>query len=259
MRRVIVASLFWAIFLRPAFAETHSLGTPQTPAGQGAGKQTTLDGEYSASQVTRGQAGFAMHCSSCHSEDLSGYSGPPLKGTLFIDNWREASLEFLYTLIKDTMPRRGDKLTEATYLDILAYILQRNEYPAGTNELTAAAVPAFGFVGKNGPAPVPEYALVRIAGCLTQRPDGIWLLTRATDPIRTRNEGKSTQEELNASGVRPFGNQTFRLVYPDFEPGFDLNSHKGHKMESKGHFLTNPVDQRLSVIWMGRVADGCDQ
>lgn len=244
MRRVMMAVLFWAVFLGPALAQD---------------KKTILDGVYTAAQASRGKASFVMHCSSCHSEDLSGISGPTLKGSQFIDNWREYSLGTLYTLIKETMPRGKDKLTEAAYIDILTYILERNEYPAGSSELTPDAVHTIGLVGKKGPAQVPEYALIQVVGCLTQRPDGIWLLNRSTDPVRIRKEGKSTQEELKAAGLRPLGSQTFRLVYPDFEPGFDLNSHKGHKMEGKGYFLTNPVDQRLSVTWMGRVEGGCDQ
>jgi hypothetical protein len=216
-----------------------------------------LDGAYTEAQATRGKAGYVMHCGSCHSEDMTGMSGPALKGFQFIENWREDSLNSLYALIRDTMPRQQDKLTEDAYVDILAYILQFNEYPAGPNELTAESVGTIGFVGKNGPAPVPEYALIQIVGCLTQRPDEVWLLTNATQPVRTRNEKKSTPEELRASGARALGNQIFRLVYPEFEPGFDLQSHKGHKMEAKGHFLVNPVDQRLSVTWMERIGDGC--
>jgi hypothetical protein len=155
-----------------------------------------------------------MHCSSCHSEDLGGKSAPALKGPQFIDNWREYSLDTLYTYIKDNMPRGKEKLTDDVYLDILSYILEANEYPAGTNELTRDAVGAVGFVGKNGPAQVPEYALIQIVGCFTQRDDGIWLLTKSTDPIRIRNEEK-LHKRLNI-GARPLGIQTFPLVYPDW-------------------------------------------
>ena len=251
MRRVVVAFFFWAVLpvaVLPA--------TAQAPA-----KKTILDGVYTAPQATRGKEGFLMHCSSCHSEDLSGRSAPALKGPQFIDNWREYNLDTLYSYIKENMPRGKEKLTGETYIEILSYILETNEFPAGSNELTADVVGAVGFVGKNGSAQVPDNALVQIVGCLTQRDDGIWLLTKSTDPIRIRmgNEGKATQEELKASGARPLGSQTFRLVYPDFEPGFDVNSHKGQKMEGKGYFLINPVDQRLSVTWMGPVGDRCDQ
>jgi mono/diheme cytochrome c family protein len=228
-------------------------------AAQAPAKKTILDGAYTAAQATRGKDNFVMHCSSCHSEDLSGKSAPSLKGTQFVDNWREYRLGTLYSYIKENMPRGKDKLTEQIYTEILAYILERNEYPAGSIELTPDAAGTLGFVGKNGPAQVPEFALIETVGCLTQRDDGIWLLSRSADPIRIRNEAKPSQEELKSSGSMPLGNQTFRLVYPDFEPGFDVGAHKGKKMAAKGFFLINPVDQRLSVKWMGPVGDGCDQ
>ena len=156
------------------------------------------------------------------------------------------------------MPRGKEKLADDTYIDILSYILQANEYAAGASELSRNTV-SVGFVGKSGPAQVPEYALIQIVGCLTQRDDGVWLLTKSTDPIRIRNEEKPTSEELKSSGALPLGSQTFRLVYPDFEPGFDVGSHKGRKMHARGYFLINPVDQRLSVKWMGPVEEGCVQ
>jgi mono/diheme cytochrome c family protein len=244
MHRLMVAFLFFALVL--------------PLAAQAQAKKTILDGTYTAAQATRGKDNFVMHCSSCHSEDLSGKSAPALKGSQFIDNWREFDLATLYGYIKENMPRGGkEKLTEQTYTEILAFMLEGNEYPAGPNELTPDAAGTLRFVGKNGPAPPPEFALIQMVGCLTQRDDGIWLLSRSADPIRIRNEAKPSAEELKASGSMPLGNQTFRLVYPDFEPGFDVNSHKGKKMVAKGFFLINAVDQRLSVKWMGPVGDGC--
>src|SRR5262249_29406999 len=112
---------------------------------------------------------------------------------------------------------------------------------------------------KNGPAPIPEYSIIQIVGCLTLRDDGVWLLTKSSDPIRKRDETKPTQEEVKTSAARPLGNQTFRLVYPDFEPGFNVYAYKRQTMLGKGYFLITPIDQRLSVKWMGPVADVCEQ
>ena len=248
MRRVMVGFLFWAVmqgvWLSPIVA--------QTPT------KTILDGVYTTSQATRGKESFVMQCASCHSEDLSGKSAPALKGDQFIKNWREYSLETLYSYIKENMPRGKEKLTDSVYIDILSYILQANEYAAGANELNPDTV-SVGFVGKSGPAQVPEYSVIQIVGCLTQRDDGIWLLTKSSDPIRLRSEEKPTPEELKSSGAMSLGSQTFRLVYPDFEPGFNVDSYKGRKMYAKGYFLINPIDQRLSVKWMGPVGENCAQ
>jgi mono/diheme cytochrome c family protein len=227
-------------------------------AAQAQAKRTILDGTYTAAQAATGKENFVMHCGSCHSDDLNGRSAPALNSAQFIDNWREFGLATFYGYIKENMPRGKEKLSEQNYTEILAYILEGNGYPAGPNELTPETIGTLRFVGKNGPAQVPEYALIQIVGCLTQRDDGIWLLSKSADPVRIRNEEKPSVEELKLSGSSPLGNQTFRLVYPDFEPGFDVSSHKGKKMVAKGFFLINPVDQRLSVKWMGPVGDRCD-
>src|SRR5436305_11659644 len=94
--------------------------------------RTTADGVYTSAQAQRGQAVYAERCASCHRADLGGFSGPPLKGDLFMDRWREFNLSVLDWLIRNTMPATAPgTLSEENYLDILAWILQTNELPAG--------------------------------------------------------------------------------------------------------------------------------
>ena len=66
------------------------------------------------------------------------------------------------------MPREPlTTLPTPVYLDILAFILQFNGYPAGAQELTVERLKAVRFVDKVGPQPLPNLALVRVVGCLT--------------------------------------------------------------------------------------------
>src|SRR5437867_12523080 len=68
---------------------------------------------------------------------------PPLKGDKFMENWREDSLDSLFTKIRTTMPRRDPKsLSDAETLQLVAYILQSNEFPAGSelNPSTLGAI-----------------------------------------------------------------------------------------------------------------------
>ncbi|MSO24006.1 MAG: hypothetical protein EXQ58_12350 [Acidobacteria bacterium] len=261
MRRTIPVSLILPMMVAVMLAAGFSAETAEARAMQaGDDSRTILDGVYTSAQATRGKNGFAMNCSSCHGEDLAGMSAPALKGGHFLDNWREDILHSLFNLIKTTMPPNREKLSEDAYLDILTYILEVNTFPAGGTELKASLLKHIQFVGKDGPQPVPEYALVSMVGCLTQTPDGIWRLTKASQPIRIRNGEKPTEEELKASVVNPLGPQTFRLVYPDsFSPDFRIDAHKGHKMEGRGYLLMNPIDQRLSVTWLEMVASGCGE
>src|SRR5262252_9380483 len=109
--------------------------------------KTTLDGVFTADQANRGADAYAANCSSCHAKDLAGQAGPPLKGELFMDNWREDGVNTLFGYISTRMPQRAaGKLSQQTYLDILAYILSVNMLPAGSTDLTAEAVGDIRFV-----------------------------------------------------------------------------------------------------------------
>src|SRR5678816_4188887 len=61
--------------------------------------QTVLDGVYTSAQAMRGKASYEASCASCHRADLSGFSGPPLQGALFLDRWREFTLNVLVEFI----------------------------------------------------------------------------------------------------------------------------------------------------------------
>ena len=250
------AVLIFLISLTAVF----SLITVQAGALQNVGKdsKTILDGVYTSAQAVRGKNAFVTNCSPCHGEDLSGMSAPPLKGDPFVNGWREDSLIALFDLIRTTMPRRLDRLSEETYLDILSYILQVNTFPAGDAELKTGAIGSIQFVGKEGPQPVPDDSLIHIVGCLVQDPGGFWMLTNASEPRRTRNPQKPSAEELNASAAQSLGSGKFRLIYPDsFSPDFHIDPHKGHKMEGRGYLIRNPNDERLSVTWLEMIASAC--
>jgi S-disulfanyl-L-cysteine oxidoreductase SoxD len=219
---------------------------------------TVLDGVFTAAQAERGKEAYAVHCSSCHTADLSGLSAPALKGDQFIDNWREDKLTSLFTLIRTTMPARArGSLNDETYLDILSHILSVNTFPAGSKELTKDAIDRIQFVGKNGPAPIPKFVLITVAGCLARGEDNEWKLERASAPIRTRNE-QPTDAELKASTIKPLGSGTFRLVYIDsLRPAFDPERHVGQKLHGHGYLLSNARGEGLSVTWLEAVASTC--
>ena len=102
-------------------------------------------------------------------------------------------------------------MSDAQYLDVLAYILQQNEFPAGANELNADVAAGILVVGKEGPQPVPDFAMVQLSGCLTQDAGGAWILTSATSPGRTRTPDL-TPEELKVAGATASGSGTYNLL-----------------------------------------------
>jgi mono/diheme cytochrome c family protein len=101
-------------------------------------QKTLSDGVYTADQALRGKSGYDGVCGRCHGVPLTGSegNGPTLKGPAFLAHWDKDTLGSLYTKIRDTMPRdTPGTLTDEVKLQILAYLLQQNGYPAGSNEL----------------------------------------------------------------------------------------------------------------------------
>jgi len=111
-------------------------------AAQADEKQTSVrDGVYTAEQALRGEAIYSQHCQSCHAADMRG--GPAARGLLglgFQYVWKGKLLADLYAAMRDKMPPGNPgALSGQDYIDILAAILQRNEFPSGEVELTANA------------------------------------------------------------------------------------------------------------------------
>jgi len=99
--------------------------------------RTVWAGVYTAEQATRGSATFENNCAECHMSDLSGRAGPPLKGNDFMEHWRGKTVAMLFDKIKMTMPADWrTQLNESRTLDVVAYLLQKNGFPAGTQPLT---------------------------------------------------------------------------------------------------------------------------
>jgi len=98
------------------------------------------DKVYTTEQAGRGGSLFAEHCSECHGADLRTPSGPaagpPLAGPVFMSRWRDRSLEALFEQTRQEMPLgRGGLLSDHEYIDLIAHILDVNEFGAGPTEL----------------------------------------------------------------------------------------------------------------------------
>jgi mono/diheme cytochrome c family protein len=235
--------------------------TPVSWGRQASAGKTVWDGVYASAQATAGQQIYTDHCAGCHSTNLGGganQGAPPLKGDKFMENWREDSLQSLFTKIRTTMPRRDPKsLSDSETLQLIAYIMQANEFPAGP-ELAPGALPSIRIQLKDGPKPLPNYAIVQIVGCLS--PDGDnWNLTSVGAPSRLRNSEKSTPEELQAAAGKSLGTQTFRLANLTMLGAFDPDSHKGHKMVAKGSYIRSGSSERVSVTELEMVGSSCGQ
>jgi cytochrome c5 len=225
-------------------------------------KPTSIwDGVYSEAQAKRGLATYNSHCSGCHGADLGGFGGV-LIGSKFMDRWREDKLSNFYKLIRNTMPPGPrDSLSDAEYVDIVAYVLKRNEFPAGAADFQSTEFDRIQIVGKNGPQPVPDFSLITVVGCLARDASNVWMLTSASEPVRTRNPRESTEAEFAQAKARSAGTHTFHfLATYDFADEFKV----GHWMEAKGFLIRSPgndkipVGDKINVTWLKGLRETCE-
>jgi mono/diheme cytochrome c family protein len=107
------------------------------PAPQARTATSVWDGVYTAGQAQRGANLYAKTCKSCHGAQLEGEGqAPPLSGDEFTGNWEKQTVDDLFEIVQTTMPAdKPGSLTRTQNADILAYIFQANQFPAGKAEL----------------------------------------------------------------------------------------------------------------------------
>ena len=102
--------------------------------------RSAREGVYTAAQAARGQALYSNQCALCHGEALDGAMGPPLAGPLFLDIWGAMAASDLFDKILSTMPAdAAGTLSRPQVADLVAYVLQANQFPAGSVELGSDA------------------------------------------------------------------------------------------------------------------------
>jgi mono/diheme cytochrome c family protein len=104
---------------------------------QGPPTSSVWDGAYTEAQAKRGELLFGRECAKCHGATLSGGGdAPALSGGTFLSNWGGLTVGDLFERIRTTMPQDDpEKLSSQQYADILAFILSRNDFPAGISEI----------------------------------------------------------------------------------------------------------------------------
>jgi mono/diheme cytochrome c family protein len=103
--------------------------------------KTTLDGVYSNQQASRGEAVYTSACVGCHQPDLTGDGQTPaLVGKDFNSDFGDGSLGDLFDRTKISMPAdKPGSLSVAEVTDVIAFILSKGKFPAGTADLPAEA------------------------------------------------------------------------------------------------------------------------
>ena len=107
-------------------------------AAQDASGPSSGSGVFTAAQAKRGDDAYQASCSGCHGNNLRATDpeAVDLTGPAFRAKWNGKALAERFEKIRDTMPLgNGNSLGDKTYMDILAFILQFNEFPPGNQEL----------------------------------------------------------------------------------------------------------------------------
>ena len=115
----------------------------------GTAMTSSAEGVYTKAQAERGLAVYVDHCLRCHGEDLEtarggteyGIPSPPLAGRQFLLHWEDKGVDELFGLIQTTMPKNSaQRLKPEQYADVVAFLLQQNEFPEGEAELPSDPV-----------------------------------------------------------------------------------------------------------------------
>ena len=172
---------------------------------------------FTSGQADQGRSVYVEQCASCHGEYLDdGQFGPPLKGVDFRAKWSRPA-DALFSYMSTTMPpAKPGTLGDASYAQLVAFILQENgsqpgeqELPADPDSLRALASPSWPPAQGGGiapgvkiPPPPPRTSpLDKIRpvteAMLNKVPDGDWLMWRRTYDAA----GFSPLKQINKSNV----------------------------------------------------------
>lgn len=121
-----------------------AVASGQTPSGT---ETTVRDGVYNQEQAKRGRTAYDAKCAACHD---GGTMGPELWGDPFLTQWENKYVGAFFSRIQTTMPEDAPgSLSDNEVLDIVAYVLQTNGFPAGDKAIqSASALATMKFVRK---------------------------------------------------------------------------------------------------------------
>ena len=216
------------------------------------------DQVYTDAQAARGAGVYGVSCAGCHRADLGGNTGPALREERFAREFAGKDLKTLFTRIATTMPRNAPAtLGDNAYLDVVAYVLRENGFPAGSRELTADALDGIRVLpGRpKPPPPIGDFSYVEVVGCLTADAGAgangsvRWMLTRGSDPVAA-----PAVASASPGFGKALGTQTLYLVDA---MAYAPDSHRGQKVYVRGLMIKLPGEQRMAISTFEIVSPTC--
>jgi hypothetical protein len=238
-----------AVCVSPARTRAQSEAAPQRMVG---------DGVFTEAQAARGKKTFeSSTCTKCHLDTLEGREqtgggngGAALIGLRFVQDFGEGKLSKLVSKIRVDKPvENPGTLTEQEALDMAAYILMKNNYPAGRADLTSAVAGETWIPGPPGAMGIADHAIVTSTGCLFNDPSNSWLLTNAGDL-------KVIAPDAPGGVAGAKGKNTFRLLDAYHH---DAASQKDHTVKVVGYLVRLGAEIRVSLTSLQTVAPSCSK
>jgi PQQ-dependent dehydrogenase (s-GDH family) len=107
----------------------------------GRGAQTVAAGippQFTAAQAAAGKTAYNSNCAVCHGNTMTnGTFGPPLAGEYFKNTWSGKTVRAFYDRSKSMPPASPASRPDTTYANIVAYVLEVNEFKPGAAQLPA--------------------------------------------------------------------------------------------------------------------------
>ena len=100
--------------------------------------RSSWSGVYTTTQAGQGKTLFEENCAKCHGGTLDGNDEiPALKGSHFLADWESQTVADLIDRVHTTMPMDDPgKLSTPSATLVVTYLLQQNQIPGGSAELT---------------------------------------------------------------------------------------------------------------------------
>lgn len=101
---------------------------------------------FTKAQADAGAKTFKTQCALCHGSKLNNGGAPKLAGPEFLKKWAAPTVDDFYFIMHSTMPQtKPGSLTEKEALNLIAYILQQNNFKPGKKALALKELPNYTF------------------------------------------------------------------------------------------------------------------
>jgi mono/diheme cytochrome c family protein len=211
-------------------------------------KRTVWDGVFTEAQAERGVTTYGISCARCHGANLEGNNAKPLTGEMFWRDFQARRVEYLLSYMSKNMPNDAPgTLSPTTYVELTALILSKNQFPAGSADLTPASAQGIEIVPKDGPTELPDKTFARVVGCLAKGGNG-WVINNGIAPERV--EGNTIPP---GDATRALGDRSYPLLFVLTR----LDKQIGHRVAVRGALMGEGGRGGINVTDVASIAPTC--